>query len=405
MLNILKRHIKTQVKRFLKNRLELSVKLTKVVHGVYQTNLNLDLMNARQKRLLLCYISVADVDFSKITHAVYHQANQMIKTFIDLGFCIDVCLCTDEMAFERLRHRRYDIIVGQGSLYTRFCKELDIPLRILLVTENAPTVVERKYAERIHDFHHRHPDVDYSCDVARNTFLTDEMFSSSAIAIAIAMQSSYNLQEMSIYFQKLYTINGNAIFNVNYQFREEVVRQSVRMSKNRFLWFGSAGLIHKGVDLLVDAFRQLPQYSIDFYGLSPMELPLFNQIKADNTVNCGCINVQSEAFIGEVVHRHCFLLFPSCSEGMSTAVATCMAHGIIPVVTRECGFAEHEAILIIDDWHVDALKRKVIELSQMNDDQVLHLRRKAYSYARQTFSLRIFNDTFKTIMEDVMKHN
>lgn len=253
----------------------------------------------------------------------------------------------------------------------------------------------------VDDFHHRRPSVDYSMDVPRNGFLTDEMFRSSAIA----MQSSYNLQEMGVYFKKLYAINGNAFFNSDYQFQEETMRESVQTSKNRFLWFGSTGLIHKGVDVLVDAFREVPWCNIDFYGLSPLELPIFNKIKAENTVDCGRINVQGEEFIQEVVNRHCFMIFPSCSEGMSTAVATCMAHGIIPVVTRECGFAEHEAILILDDWYVDSIKNKIIALGQMIDETVFNLCKAAYVYARQAFSLRHFEDSFKTIMKDIMKQN
>lgn len=399
----IKECIKAFIKRLVLHSPNFALKLSRLIHGNYQISLNLDLLDPHQKRLLLCYITVTDMDFSKATHASVHHANQMIKIFIDMGFCIDVCLCNDDIAFERMRHRHYDIILGQGPLYTRFCKEMNIPLQILWITENTPAVVERKYAERIDDFHRRHPAVDYSMDVPRNGFLTDEMFRFSPIAIA--MQSSYNLQEMGVYFKKLYAINGNAFFNADYQFQEEAVRQSVQTSKNRFLWFGSMGLIHKGVDVLVDAFREVPQCSIDFYGLSPRELPIFNKIKAENTVNCGRINVQGEAFIQEVVNRHSFMIFPSCSEGMSTAVATCMAHGIIPVVTRECGFAEHEAIMILDDWHVDSIKSKIIALNQMSDETVLNLRKAAYVYARQAFSLRHFEDSFKTIMKDIMKQN
>ena len=118
--------------------------------------------------------------------------------------------------------------------------------------------------------------------------------------------------------------------------------------------------------------------------------------------NHGFINVQCQDFIENVAKKHSFLLFPSCSEGMSTAVATCMAHGLIPIVTKECGYEPCEFIIELSDDRVETIKTAVLKVLSMSDDEVLQLRRGAYSYAREHFSLRAFDVSFRKIMKEIL---
>ena len=55
-----------------------------------------------------------------------------------------------------------------------------------------------------------------------------------------------------------------------------------------------------------------------------------------NVVHIGFINLKSERFLN-LMNEASFILFPSCSEGMASGVLTCMNHGLIPIITKECG--------------------------------------------------------------------
>ena len=62
---------------------------------IEQTNINLNLCDSTQKRVLICYLPIPNVDFGNTVHAAYAHINQIIHTFIEMGYCIDVCFAND----------------------------------------------------------------------------------------------------------------------------------------------------------------------------------------------------------------------------------------------------------------------------------------------------------------------
>lgn len=81
------------------------------------------------------------------------------------------------------------------------------------------------------------------------------------------MSSRYNSLNFSELRNKILLINCNSIFNKKYEFVPEEVIKSISSSRRNFLWFGSVGLIHKGLDIVIDAFKELPDLSLNVYGL------------------------------------------------------------------------------------------------------------------------------------------
>ena len=88
------------------------------------------------------------------------------------------------------------------------------------------------------------------------------------------------------------------------------------------------------------------------------------------------------------------MILDSCSEGMSTAVSTCMAHGIIPIVSMECGFNEAPCIIQLEDNSVEGVKAAIQRACDMSDEEVLAMRKDCYEYARNQFSLEHFDHVF-----------
>lgn len=393
----MKRLIKETVRSLLLKYPQLAVRISRFFGGKYQININLDFLNSQQKKVLLCYLHLEDLDFKAVTHANYMHANQMIKCLIDKGYCVDVCTCYNNMSYEVLKNKEYDIIIGQGEVFKRICKNQSTAQKIIFVTENNPIIVAEKYAERIAYFKQRHPYINCNASIIRKGYIDEDMFKLSDLAII--MNSRYNAESMRAYFDNVFLVNSNAFINTEYVFDKANLENKIKQIKRNFLWFGSDGFIHKGVDILIDAFKEMPDFSIDFYGLSATERELFHKLRVSNTVDCGRVNVQNSEFINEVINRHCFIIFPSCSEGMSTAVATCMAHGIIPILTKECGFEPNEYIIELRGWHVEDIKSAVKHAASMSNGQILNLREGCFQYARENFSLKKFDSSFRDILE------
>ena len=142
-----------------------------------------------------------------------------------------------------------------------------------------------------------------------------------------------------------------------------------------------------------------------YSNLDCWQYALFDKIKAPNILNCHRVNVSSSAFISSVVMRHNFMILDSCSEGMSTAVSTCMAHGIIPIISKECGFNETSCIIQLEDNSVNGVIEAIRHTFEMTDDMILAMREECYNYARRNFSLECFDEQFKKELKEILVNN
>lgn len=395
--------LKHCIKKWRNNHIDIAKRIAYFLLPKDQICVNADLCNPNQKRLLICYITLTGINLNEIRHAQMHHLNQIIHTFVQLDYRIDLCRLDDLGAYERLCNNHYDVIFGCGPVFKKFCKSHKEALKICFIMENNPEVVEQKYQERINYFKQRHPNVDCSCAIDRMKYFDKEQFQMANACLL--MNSSYNAMTFKKYCKNLQLICSNAITNANYIFNEDIVLEQIKNNHKRILWFGSTGLIHKGLDIVIDAMADMSDYTLECYGIFKEEKPLFNKLKKSNTFDCGRVNVNSNDFIKKICNRFNFMVFPSCSEGMSTAVATCMAHGIIPIITKECGFEPTDCIIEIQDVSVETITDTIRKVSSWDDKTILSLKKKCMLYAKQNLSLAAFDARFKTLIESLLSDN
>jgi glycosyltransferase involved in cell wall biosynthesis len=116
------------------------------------------------------------------------------------------------------------------------------------------------------------------------------------------------------------------------------VAKNFATTRARFLWFGSHGLVHKGLDLVLEAFAQTPELQLTIAGPVAAE-PDFASVYARELAlpNVRCldwIDTRSAAF-AELLETHGAIAYPSASEGGGGSVITCLHGGLLPIVTRE----------------------------------------------------------------------
>lgn len=360
-------------------------------------NVGRDFTKKNQKRILLCYLSPIGIAPTNLKHAAYYHYNQMIHVLCKMGYNIDICHCTETHFPQRFNDYKYDIIIGQGPLYLDICKSHPNSKKILFCSENNPNVVKTNYKDRIEYFKQRHPKIKTSLATVRNQYFTNEHLTISDEIILI--NSQYNSQSFKPYFSRIFTINVNAMINSN--FNPECLENTTKATRKNFVVFGCNGLIHKGIDILLDVFKDLPEYKLHIFGLSKSEIKLFNLLKSNNTNNCGYIDVLSKSFIRQVINKNTFVILPSCSEGMASGVASCMAHGLIPIVTRECGFNKCKYIIELEDYSIDAIKSQIQSLELIPNEELVKLRIGAMHYAKQQFSIEYFTQTFEKIIKEI----
>ena len=165
---------------------------------------------------------------------------------------------------------------------------------------------------------------------------------------------------------------------------------------NKFVWFGSAGIIHKGLDILIDAFAEMSDLQLDIYG-APHEEIDYLRCPA-NVFVYERIDVSSDDFINEVVNKHVFVLSLSCSEGMMSGIATCMLAGLIPIVTKETGYDDCPFVFSFDDWHIEKVKEKLRECVGVSPDELKMRSSRVKEWAYNHNTNRQLKESFDNIL-------
>lgn len=108
-------------------------------------------------------------------------------------------------------------------------------------------------------------------------------------------------------------------------------------ARNHFVWFGGAGLLHKGADLAIEAFKTMPDAVLHLLGGIQEDDNLNEWLREaerqhPNIRFEGWMNTESPRF-QELMAQSVAVLLPSASEGGPTSVPQAMHFGLLPIVT------------------------------------------------------------------------
>lgn len=106
-----------------------------------------------------------------------------------------------------------------------------------------------------------------------------------------------------------------------------------------FLWFFGFGQVHKGLDLVIEAFEQTPEFTLNIIGMMEDDFyKIYGSIieRSPNIIYHGFMDTSGDAF--KNVISKCFsFIAPSVNEGISCACATLLQLGLYPIISRETG--------------------------------------------------------------------
>ncbi|MDZ8223377.1 glycosyltransferase [Nostoc sp. ChiVER01] len=179
--------------------------------------------------------------------------------------------------------------------------------------------------------------------------------------------------------------------------------------RKRFLWFGGSALVLKGLDLVLDAFAQMPEYHLTICGPvssdKEFEQAFYKELyETPNIHTYGWIDVTSPDFI-EVTNNCLGLVYPSVSEGQSGAVISCLQAGLIPILSYESGVDVHDFGVIFDNLSVDEIKTKVRSISNLPVEDLKLMSRQAWEYARANHTKEKFAQVYRNVVEQIIENH
>jgi len=183
--------------------------------------------------------------------------------------------------------------------------------------------------------------------------------------------------------------------------------RNVSLTKKNFLWLGSLGMVHKGLDLVLEAFAKMPELSLTVCGSAQKEEDFFRLYKKEllytpNIHFHGWIDMASEAF-SNIARTHAAMIYPSCAEGGAGCVIHCMHAGLIPICTKEASVDLDDFGILIKEGSVEGVMEAARQFSLLSAKQVEERARASYEHARTHHTRGIFEKNYRTFASNFLK--
>jgi glycosyltransferase involved in cell wall biosynthesis len=180
-------------------------------------------------------------------------------------------------------------------------------------------------------------------------------------------------------------------------------------ARTRFLWLGSTGLVHKGLDVVLEAFARMPEFHLTVCGPVDRD-PHFASAFAKelhetpNIRTHGWVDLAGPDFaaIRAATAAH---VYPTCADACCGSVINAMHAGLIPLATPEAGVDINPSFgMSIPSPTAEAVEATVRRLAGMSPPQVAAMARAAWEEARRVYGhdsyRRAFGDAVEAIVAE-----
>jgi len=362
--------------------------------------------NDLEGRALLYYKTAPLNDHSLIEayeHTNNWEINEIVRILNTYGFVVDV---VDRALNNFEPEDKYDLFIGlgagnSGKYFSKYSARMTKAVKVLYAAGPEPRLSDHLVRERYDAFNSRHGlKAPYMRIIDQVNFTKFLNYTDYILAIG----------EYSAFCHKSYQDCGKEIKSFlpssspNLGYRSSWINNRKR---NKFLCFAGNGLICKGVDILIEAFRDLPEMKLVICG--PREEALFEAYEGELT---GQGNINFEGFVkvnSEQFNRLCsecaYVILNSASEGCVTSVTTCMRCGLVPIINKECGIETDEFGFMIDNTAglvsgtIDAVKRAASISAEEYSNRVYKTLMDSLKYTQSSFSTTIGKALFEIMQE------
>lgn len=336
-------------------------------------------------------------------HTNYWENIEMVRILNKFGFEVDV---VDRGARNFIPKNRYHLFIGMGSgdsgkNFDKYAAVLPGATKILYATTTEPNLKNKLAIKRYQEF--------------------EDRTGIEAEPMRTVKQLNFNRSIQHTDYIFCFSEKDNFSFESYKKFNKPImeiappVSPAIRFNptwlktrnRNHFLCLAGHGSIYKGIDLLVEAFKQMPDKKLTICG--PENETAFFDVygpiikKSQNIHYEGFIHIGGERF--EQLGAECsFIINHSASEGVCTSVASGMRAGLIPIVNPESGNSTNDFGFLMEDKadYIADIINTVQKASKLSNDDYIKRVYKTLEYATN-YSQAAFTSTFAKALLQVMQ--
>ncbi len=320
-------------------------------------------------------------------------AQRIINILNEFGYIVDVIDWFDT-TFKPIE--KYELFIGHGGCnFKHISRRLpqDV-VRIYFSTGLYWKTHNKREKERFHRLRERRG---VKLPYDRLIYYSEEY--ANRRADGIICLGNHIAKESYSKFKAVFNIN-NAIYPVA---QYEIINKNYALSKNNYLFFSGSGNVHKGLDLLIEAFINLNEHlyicqeiSNDFYKVYQNELK-----NCPNIHLIGRIPMRSSEFY-DLVEKCSFIIFPSCAEGQPGSVIECMHHGLIPIVSKESNINTDNFGITLKTCSIKEIIEVIQYLSQQSAEWCKDMSQQTRNAAITKYSVENFEQNMRSSIQDIV---
>jgi len=347
------------------------------------------------KKVLICYIIEPFLyRQEKKSHSNQIEAKVIARIFNKLGFRVDV---VDYRYRLNIEFSKYDLIFGFGDIYEKsFHSKSFNGLRIGYATGGHPLFRISEEIKKLNEFRIK---TGVNALPARISGPVNPLAFSYSDALILIGNAHTAKTFDTLYSKKIHIINVTNYFDLSIDFSKKKTRGIV--------WIGSSGSIHKGLDLVLEASLELSKrHKVIIIGRIDDDVRGYFLEHYNNVDFHGFLNVTSEKFT-RIIEKCSYVIFPSCSEGQSSALVLAMGYGCIPIATRQTGVDVERYGKLVSNNSAKDIIDVVNELDvEFVDDETLIRRSIEISESvRDEHSINKFESNFETLLREILGIN
>lgn len=344
----------------------------------------------RQGDVLLSYLAgpfiAADLDWA--CHSNWWRCRQIAKTFLDLGMAVDV-IDWQNRDFEPTRPYRFFVDIGQNLQRLVPLLNTDC-VKILHATSKHWLFNNIAEFARLAELARRRG----AALVPRRLIPPHYGVELCDFCTVLGLDDRGTIDSYSYAGKPIRSLAPSSVAEFEWDETKDFDR-----ARRRFLWFGSRGMVHKGLDLVLEAFAGMPELELTVCGLLEQE-PDFVQCyrrelyEMPNIRTLGWVDARRPEFAA--LRREAgALIFPSASEACAGAVVTCMHAGLVPLVSRESGVAVGNSGELLSESSIPAIREAAMRFSHESCEVLRRRSRAVWEFARCNYTRERYAEEFR----------
>lgn len=388
----MKSMIKKIIKKFF-NSLGYSIvpNKNKILKNVFNTNF--------KENVLISYIQQPFLRGIKKSHTNYLECYTAAEIFRELGYNVDVI---DFMSKRNIVYNNYSIVYGFGyplenAFYSNCAEKLK---KILYCTGTNRLYFNKVSGLKIMKFYQEKGKI--IPEAARLEFdfwtlqfimpdLNITLGNDFVANTSLEINPSMNVKMLPIFYYDCYDI--------------DLSQKNFKEAKKHFIWFGSNGLVYKGLDILIDIFSARDDIFLHICGAPKGEKKFFDYYQAiiersHNIIDHGFVDIDSADF-KKLMDSCAFVLFASVSEGSAPGVVTTMANGgLIPIISKASGLDVEEFGYVFENIEANVILEYINEALGLSEEQLYKKSLTIKENVREIYSHKNYRQNLQKIIKE-----